>query len=533
MAGGNISPRQKMINMMYLVLLALLAMNVSKEILKAFHLMEVSFENSKQNVDEKNTLIISQFNASMETNPARTKPWFDKANQVRKIAADFTTFIDSVKKHIEVQGGGRKVPEKGEVTTGLTELAAPDNMEKHANYFDEGSGKQGQGKVLQAAINKAREDMIKVLDDPKIDKSVRENLNSKTALRADNPPKDGPNQKTWSSVYLTHSPLGGVAAILSKIQSDAKNLESEILNVLVQQINASTVKFDAVEAKIIAPSSYIMAGSTYEAEIVLMAINTTAQPEIVVNGQKISVEGGKGIYKVQAPSSAGIQQVKGHVVFEGPDGPEKKEFATEWQSFQPAATISAEAMNVLYIGLENPISVSVPGFRADDIVVTAGAGCALSKVSGTGKYIARVQRVQGSKTTISATVKMPDGTSRKMGQMEYRIREVPNPEPLYGSLTSGAHGKAALMAQQTLNASLGAGFAFEGVKFVVTKYAALLVPKSGQARMVPVTGNSLQQVNGLVSGARAGDKLIIAEVEARGPGGIMKKLTANLVIDIR
>jgi gliding motility-associated protein GldM len=533
MASGKLSPRQKMINMMYLVLIALLALNVSKEILKAFHLMEVSFENTKTNIDEKNDIVIKQFELSMESKAARTKPWYDKALEVRKIAKEFNDYIEEVKTHIIAEGGGRKEDEQN--TGKLPELTTPDNIEKHANYFEEGSGKQGQGKVVQQRIEDARIAMLKVLDDPKIDKDVVANLERNTALRAENPPPDGATTKSWTAMYLTHSPLAGVAALFSKIQSDAKNLEAEILNVLLKQIDAQTIKFDAVEAKVIAPSSYIMAGQTYEAEVVLMAINTTAQPKIVVNGKEIPVEGGKGVYKVQAPSSAGIHKLEGYIEVEGPDGLQQVAFKpTEWQSFQPAATISAEAMNVLYIGLDNPISVSVPGFKAEDVVVsmTPGSGT-LTKASGTGKYTAKVQRVQGSRTTISARVKMPDGSTREMGKMDYRIREVPNPEPVWGNMYSGAYGKAALMAQSSLNATLGAGFAFEGVKFTVIKYAALLVPKTGQARPVFVTGNSLAQVHTLVNASRAGDKIIIADVEVKGPGGINKKLTANLLMDIR
>ncbi|MCZ2130276.1 MAG: gliding motility protein GldM [Bacteroidia bacterium] len=525
---SDLNARQRMINMMYLVLLALLALNVSKEILKSFHLMEVSFENAKTSIDDKNAIVMQQFDASMQSNEARTKEWFEKAKEVRKISKDFCDYIDKVKLTIEKNAGGRLPVAQGEAAGTLTELSAPDQMEKHANYFEN----EKHGKELQDAIEKARKDMIAILNHPKIDKNIPINLDKNSALRAEDPNTKGTNKSNWVSMYLVHSPLAGVTALLSKTESDAKNLEAEVLNVLIKQIDAATIKFDAVEAKIIAPSSYIMSGSQYQAEIVLMALNTTAEPTIFVNGEKIPVEGGKGIYKVPA-SGAGVHPVKGYIEVEGPDGIEKKEFSTEWQSFQPAATISAEAMNVLYIGLENPISVSVPGFRAEDVVVSAGAGCVLSKTTGTGKYIAKVSRVQGSKTKISASVKMPDGTSRQMGMMEYRIREVPNPEPMYGTLTSGAQGKGALMAQSTLNASLGAGFAFEGVRFIVTKYSALLVPRVGNARPVTVNGSSLANVNSLVSSAKAGDKLIIANVECKGPGGIQKKLTASLVIDIK
>src|SRR5690606_27274312 len=132
---------------------------------------------------------------------------------------------------------------------------------------------------------------------------------------------------------------------------------------------------------------------------------------------------------------------------------------------------------------------------------------------------------------ITANVKLPDGSSRSMGKMEYRIREVPNPEPLYGNLPGGKQAKGALRVQSILNASMGS-FAFEGVNFKVTSFEAMLVPKGGQPKIASVNGNSLAQVNSMVAGARSGDRIIIAEIKAIGPGGIKKNLPA-MVIDIQ
>lgn len=524
MASGKISPRQKMINMMYLVLLALLALNVSKEILKAFHLMEVTFVQSNKNIDDKNRNIVASLGDAASTQNA-AKPWYAKAQQVKAASDSFYAYIESVKDTVIAMAGGRKLPEEGQDKNALQELASPDQIEKHANYFMN----EGHGVKVQQKINDARERFLSFLDDT----TYQSQLRRQTSLRADNAAKKDANgkQQTWASIYLEHSPLAGVTAMMSRIQNDARNLESDVLNYLATKVGADKIKVDKLEAKIIAPSSYIMQGQTYEAEIVLMALNSQDKPKIVVNQESLEPENGKGVYRKTA-SGVGVNKVEGYIETFGPSGElQKYPFATEWVSFQPAATISATAMNVLYIGLDNPISVAVPGFRAEDVVPSITSG-SLTKTQGTGNYICRVQRVQGSKTTISVRVKLPDGTTREMGKQEYKVREVPNPEPLYGTLPGGGHGKGALTNQTTLNASLGAGFAFDGVKFRVTKFSALLVPKTGAPKFMTVNGNSLAQVNGAVQGARAGDKLIIAEIEAVGPSG-PKKLPSSLVIDIK
>lgn len=538
MASGKQSPRQKMINMMYLVLLALLALNVSKEILKSFHLMETSFLSSLKSIDEKNALIEQGFQQSMSENKQRTEEWYNRAIEVRRISRDFNTQITQLKDTIVLAAGGRKSLDPDDDPESLPELQMPDNMERHANFFEKGSGKRGQGEVLQNLINDTREKMLEQLNHPDLLRNrpdVIDNLRRQTALRADDPPSKGTSRATWYGTYLVHSPLAGVTALLTKIQNDAKNLESDILNILASQISAATIKFDEVRSQVITNKSYIMIGDNFEADVVLMALNTTSSPEIFLeDGTKVPVEGGIGKLTIPA-RSAGVNTVRGYVVVDDPsaDGGKRKDsFEYEWQSAPPTATISATAMNVLYVGLDNPISVSVPGYPAEAVSVTMSGQAPLKKGKGVGEYLAVVKPVSGNRTTITASVRLPDGTSRTMGSQEYRIRQVPSPEPTYGNLTSGAHPKGALTRQTTLNASLGAGFAFEGVKFTVTRYAALLVPRTGQPRMVNVSGNSLANVNQVVGAARAGDKLIVSQVEVNGPGG-KRTLTASLVIDIK
>jgi gliding motility-associated protein GldM len=533
MASGKQSPRQKMINMMYLVLLALLAMNVSKEILKAFHLMEQSFLTSQKNIDEKNGIIENVLIQSNKENPTRTKEWLDRAQEVRRISKSFCTQIDSIKSKIINQAGGYK-PDPEADPDALLELQQSDNMEKHANFFESGSGKQGQGEVLQSLINKTREDLLDQLNHEKT-KNFIDDLRRQTALKAEDPKSKGTSKPTWYGTYLVHSPLAGVTAILTKIQNDCKNLESDILNILSQQTTASLIKFDKVSSQVITEKSYVMIGESFQADVVLMALNTTSSPVIkLFDGTVVPVQNGIGKLTIPA-RSAGIQTVQGYVTVEDPNsssGFRNDTFRYEWQAAPPSATISALSMNVLYVGLDNPIRVSVPGYPASDVTVSISNGSLVKKPGTQDEFIATVKPVQGNKTLVVASVRMKDGSVRKMGEQEYRIKRVPSPEPRYGTLAGGEHPRAVVMRQANMIASLGAEFVFDGVQFTVTKFKALLVTRSAPPRPFTGNGSSLAQINAALSSARPGDQLIVSNIEVKGPDGT-RPLTTGIIIDLQ
>jgi len=195
----------------------------------------------------------------------------------------------------------------------------------------------------------------------------------------------------------------------------------------------------------------------------------------------------------------------------------------EYTTFQPSATISADAMNVLYIGLDNPMSISVPGVAPSATTVSPGAGLNLKKVSD-GKYIANV--TAGSKeTSISVSAKMPDGTTKKMGDMKYRIKQVPKPVAQVGTLPAGSCARGELALQNTLYAYLE-NLVFEGVKYTVTKYRVIFMPKRGMMEESPGVGNSTQPIKNFANKAKSGDIIVIDGIRANGPGVVDKPLNS-------
>lgn len=219
----------------------------------------------------------------------------------------------------------------------------------------------------------------------------------------------------------------------------------------------------------------------------------------------------------------------GSIEVKSPTGTKSYPFKQEYQAFEGGATISADAMNVLYIALDNPVSISVSGYSPNDIIATMSNG-SLSRAK-TG-WVAKVTAPNPAGAVISVSVKMPDGSTRKMGEKKYRIKSVPKPESMFGTLESGPAPAAALLAQNTIRAVLP-NFVFEGVTFTVTSYNALYVPKRGNAEAVAGSGAAVTaQLKSFITRAKKGDKVLVDDIQAVGPGGIKKRL-APIAITIQ
>ena len=544
MAGGKTTPRQKMINMMYLVLTALLALNVSKEIIKAFNLIENSLNTSTSNIKAKNEMTLKAI--GKEEN-ASAKAAMEIANEAKKISDQFEKNMEGIKTDLEDLSGGRKTdPEAMLVKGGVAELTQGDNMEVHSNYFllekkpskPDGkawmyapSGKM-RGDAVFDEINKTREDLLALLDKAiknpnlggkddkgetkKLLEEAKNSLKAKTALIAqDGKNSDGKEQK-WVSMYLEHSPLAGVFALLSKYINDARSLESEVTAVLAKAVNASDFKFDKLAAVISAPNSAIMQNQTYEADIMLAAYNSKAQMNITVGGSAVEIKDGIGKYKVTG-GSPGEFNYKVNIAVPGPGGKiENLTAEAKYSVFPPMAAISADELNVFYVGLDNPISVAVAGVDSRNVAVSASAGN-LQNIGG-GRYKVLFPARQGNESVISVSAKMGDGRVVPMGSKKFKIRNVPRPVFRAGAISFDKPIQlSALMAQSSAVAILE-NFVYDGVKYSVQGYTFTGIGRTGPKK-ASITGASLQGIKGILGGMRAGEFVMFSDIRAVGPSG--------------
>lgn len=523
MAGGKLSPRQKMINMMYLVLIALLAMNVSAEILKAFHLMEVSFENTGKSLEAKMKASVQGIQAEVAKQGEKAKPYAERAVKAEKLVGEITGYLNTTISEIEELGGGRK--EEDEMGVGKPELNKPSDTEGHANYFiDVEQNGKGKGKELRKFITEKREELVSLLKATPGDtvytmpKSFYEEVNTSADLKiADYKGREG-EPKSWENTILVETPLAGAVTNLTRMKNEAINLGNNVIKALQQGINADDIKIDRMVAMVNAPTSYVMSGSQYEADILLVAASSTANYEITVNGSDLPVNGGVGKYTAQA-SGAGSHTVSGTIKL----GDKTFPFSQEWTSFLPAATISATKMNVLYIGLDNPIEVSVPGVAPGNVSVSMSGGSLAKK--GGGKYIARVRG--GKEAVIRASAKMPDGSTRSMGAVPFRIKRVPPPVASLGSISGSGRASVGSVRQQTRLFVYLPNFPFEGIKYTVNSCDVSVMYRNKPPVNKRVSGGNVGSLP-----AEPGSKVIVGGIRVTGPGRNNEIIPGSIVIDV-
>lgn len=516
MAGGNISPRQKMINMMYLVLTAMLALNVSAEILKAFHMVEVSMDKAGVNIDEKNKNTLRAIEGYNQKNPGDSLGTviYKKSVEASKIADEASKYITELKELLILQAEGRKDEDPN------GELTKADNIELHANYLIQKDG-GANGEALKKKINETRDKLIALVPADKR-ALIKSDLNTDT---------EKGSVQTWQSEMFEHTPLAAVVALLSKTVNDIKNTESQVLDILKAGLTDDIVIVNNFEAKVIPNNgTYITLGSEYSADIFLAA-STRQEAEIKVGSTPVKVENGVGKYTVN-PSREGEVEYSGVITTKRSGGKiESYPFKGSFTALKPLAVISATKMNVVYIGLQNPISVSVPGYSASQIQVSAGPGGTLSKgEGGAGTYNLTVSNSIRD-IEITASVKDPKGQIKKMGVQKYRVRPIPRPTPMLGSIEVSGPVSAGLVKSAGFVFTNLKDFVFEGVKFTPIEWTLIIQPKRGDG--VFFKGNSAQltsQAKAALNGIKSGDKITLTQIKANGPAGAVIVPTALSIV---
>jgi gliding motility-associated protein GldM len=281
-----------------------------------------------------------------------------------------------------------------------------------------------------------------------------------------------------------------------------------------------------LEAKVIAKSTYILQGGKYEAEVIVAAFDSTAQPKAYVGGSLLKNEGGKSMYSAGA-TAAGVKKYEGYVEFPDPKSPTgiaKLPFKAEYEVGAPTAAVSPDNMNVFYIGVDNPVTISASGVSANSLKPQlVGDGTITS--TGPGKFMVRVSgpAVKDKKVVVKV-IGQVDGKPREMGAAEFRVKAIPLPTAKVGAVEPTAPvTKVALTSQSGLTATpLGFDFA---VKYNVTEYQFYaFIPGKGKA-VVDVKGAALSgEVKNTISILPAGSSVVFRNIKASGPDGVKSLL---------
>jgi gliding motility-associated protein GldM len=530
MSGGKETPRQKMIGMMYLVLTALLALNVSKEILNAFITIEEGLNVTNTNFDGKNGILYEKFEKAMQDNKTKTKPFYDKAQIAKKESAELCTYIDELKSEIysEVQ----KLTKEQADTFHLKYLSSLDNYDipTHLLIGENPEAATGKSIELKQKLQEIRKKLIELVPE-------KERAGLKLGLNTDDVYSVA-EEKTisWENNLFYHIPTAAVMSSLAMLKNEVKNAESDVVAVLLKEIDANDFKFDAIEAKVVAPTSYILSGEKYTAdifvsahsstqnpEIVIGRIDTTnrAQPKIIGEAKSVPVINGVGKYEIST-GAEGVQTYSGLINVKAPDGSVKSyKFNQEYMVAKPAMSVSPTKMNVFYIGVENPVDITVAGAAPTDVVATLSGGVGTITNSGQGHFIVKVTKGDANQMMdVNVAIKSKNST-KAMGKMSFRIRKVPDPLSKYaGIVGDGKVKKAELVAAAGVVASLD-NFPFD-LKFPVVSWTMSVSINGAYVDYSAQGPGATQQMRDLLAKVKPGQKVLIEDVKVQKPEGIQK-----------
>jgi gliding motility-associated protein GldM len=536
MAHGKETPRQKMIGMMYLVLMALLALNVSRDVLNAFVLVDESLTKTTENFYHKNDVYYQEFDRAAAENPVKAGPWKAKADEVKRKSDELHKYIQGLKLEIVKKTEGDDTEAiVGENIIG-EKIVGKDNTFIPAEIMI-GANNDGKANDLRTALEEYREYLLSLIDEKGTD--TRDAI--KTSLNTDDPPPKEGEILRWQDEHFEELPMVAVITLMSKMQSDVRNAESDALRYLFTQIEAGSFNFNLVEPVVIPNSNHVVRGTDYKANIFMAAFDTTQEPTVYVGEydstisddgtieyrmkgelgrdySEVPVSGGKGVYSVTT-TSTGWKKWGGIISLKRLDGGvTSKPFKTEYQVAEPSLVVSATKMNVFYLGVPNPVEISVPGVPADRIIPSTNNG----RISPSGgAYV--VNPTKEGTSQISVSVR-EDGGLRPRGSKTFRVRKVPNPDATLAGFKSGASlSKSQIIAELGPKAKMPEWFEFD-LEFTVTSFSLATYVQGFYQEIANTSGTFSSQQRDVLRNINPGAKLYLNDVMAVGPDGSSRNL---------
>lgn len=519
MSGGNCpeTPRQRMIGMMYLFLTAMLALNVSGELLKAFQLVDSSIQQTISTVEKKNKQLYNEFLNSKQANEAKVGAYYDKSQQVREAADKLANHIHDLKLLMVTTTQGSE--------TTLETFTKGDNQDVNAQIMiTEQSG--GRSKELKKMFYDYKILLLSVVDTSQ--RVLRDNI-ERVLDTSDPEPKGGEPSRSWESEKFEHLPISASFALMSKMMSDVRNLEADVVRSLYNQIDEQSFKFTNIEPIVKPRSEVIVKGSSYYAEVIMAARDETMNPKFTLKGlADPTVENGKAIINIPA-SSTGSKTIEGTASVLGPNEEwVDRTFVLKYEVVEPMVVISPTKMNVFYEGVENPVKISVPGYSTSQLSVDIKN--ASYRKAGDEFLVTPNARTAGLKSTITVFAKEEGKAPRKVGEMDFRIKRIPPPIAKVGGINEGKLAKARLIAESGVFAEME-DFDFE-LEYKVTRFVVSTVKGGYLQEEQSSTNRFTEAQRELIKGLGRGSKVIINDIKAQGPDKVTRSLgSITITID--
>ncbi|MCC5919273.1 MAG: gliding motility protein GldM [Cyclobacteriaceae bacterium] len=496
MAGGKETPRQKLINLMYLVLLAMLALQVGATVLEKFITLNQSLERAVADADNKNTQTLQRIEKAVEDagNRKEDVAVLNKAKEVRKLTADALGFVDQLKEELIERTGGKK------------ESGMPIGLKDEGNTATLMLN-DGRGDELKKVLNQFAEDLSKLTgkEYPKI------------ALDGDEHPlfeNDSENRrKSFAKLNFESTPMGAALATLTQFQTEVATKESDALETIARQVGAADLKFDQILARVTPESKYVAAGTKYQADLFIAASSSSVNPTMMVDGREIPVDGGIG--KIEFTATAGNYDSEGNA---------KKSFKAEitinqagkdttftndveYFVVRPVIQVQSQSVSALYLNCGNELNIQVPALgNAYQPSFNAQGGSAMA-----GSKRGEVTIVPN---TSKVTVSVSSG-GNLIGTETFNVRRVPKPDvkifnngkPFDERRGTSTSGLGALEIRAIPDESF-AQFLPKDARYRVSDAVATLVRGSNPVTSTPVR-NGRANLADFRGQARAGDRIVI------------------------
>lgn len=526
------TPRQKMIGMMYLFYTALLALNVSSEILTSFVKINESIQKTTSNYSEKTKSLYAKIDNSALEQPGKYTKLAKQAHELERQSNEFIQNIEDLKLLILRESQGPEATLDGEIKK-MDDLHA-------ATIVMVGEGGPMMGKQLRGWLDSYRELLLGIIEDTSLTvyKNVAKNLEAKDQF--DN--KEAP--WSWEETLCRGMPMIGTMAMLSKLQADIRNSEADVLEFMIAELEGLDIRITALEALVSSPRSFVIRGGKYSSNVFLGARDTSMRPTIyltynapfydstVVNGEvqyKLRQganydtlpidESGKGLH-VRDCGGVGDFNYGGLVHYKSNKGDMWLPYKAVYQVGDAGFTVSASACNVFYRGLDNPVEVAVSGYPQEAVSVSISGGASISR-SGAGYIVKVPASVSAREVSVTVSVRTEEGV-RTLGSKTFSVLNVPPPTiVIAGAYKDGASvPKAAITRTPTLTANLESDFfPFKGVSYSVISYEFLYSVR-GVTQTIAGTGSNIPQT--ILNNLNPGSAASFTNIRVSSPSGERK-----------
>jgi gliding motility-associated protein GldM len=504
MAGLPRDPRQKMINVMYLVLTAILALNVSNEVITAFKVVDKSLITSNNNIAASNNTLYKSLEEKL-TEPQsqeKAKIWEPKAMQAKKLSSDMDNYINGLKADL-LKAADLRMKWNGKDSV---QDYREDNLDASTRLFET----NGKGEELKKKLDQYKESMLNI--DPSIRKQFENNFPVNTDTK-DFKTREG-HSKDFTQTYFHMTPTVAALTMLSKFQNNIKNAENMVVTYCHSQIGAVEVHMDKTNVIVGANSTYLMPGQELVVTAGVGAYSSSVKSNISINGQPISMVNGQGQYKTTV-SGAGDHTIQISGSFIGEDGkPVPVHETVNYTVGTPGgAAVMLDKMNVFYIGVPNPVTIS-SGTGWDKTRVSMSGG-SLSPSGGPGKYTVRVSQIGKASITVNA-----DG---KASTYDFRVKRIPDPVVKVGPSGGGRIQSVVFKNQSFARADLE-NFDFDAHFNIVSATLYFSGANFPSVQSAEIHGGSLDPVKSFLQRSIPGTSVTFDNVKVKGPDGIVRSI---------